>query len=222
MNKVAVALIAGLVSVTGAHQDAFTPAQLKGGGVPALPVMAVGGGQVLLELGVGPDGRVVMVTPLRTTPPFTEALVGVVRNWQFRPAERLEPDAARAGAASVSKPVRSNVLVAAVFRAPTLKVPTLGEPPRDVSAPSGETAFPFAIVEPEHPPQAIEKGVVLLEVKVDAAGNIAGATVIRSAPPYDQAALDAIKRWQFRPGRVRGAAVPSVLYVLVGFPVPVT
>jgi TonB family protein len=113
------------------------------------------------------------------------------------------------------------VLVAAVFRAPTIKVPTVGEIPRDVAVASGETALPFIVSVPEHPPQAINQGVVLLEARVDRAGNLAEVAVVRSAPPYDDVALDVVKTWKFRPARVRGAAVSSFVYILFGFPVPV-
>ena len=62
------------VTVALSAQESFSPAQLQSGATPALPVMAVGGGEVLLELSLGSDGRVTDVKPLRTTPPFTETL----------------------------------------------------------------------------------------------------------------------------------------------------
>ena len=67
--------------------DPFSPARYRAGALPAMPVQAVGGGQVFLELTVSDAGTVDVVRPLRTTPPFTEALVDVVRRWQFVPAE---------------------------------------------------------------------------------------------------------------------------------------
>ena len=182
--------------------------------------MVVGGGQVLLELAVGRDGRVTSVTPLRTTPPFTAVVADAVRDWQFAPATRTaarEPDVV----AGRALPVESNVLVAGIFRPPAFNTPALGEAPRDVAPPSPGIVFPLKIAEPPFPPQAFGSGVVLVEARVDRDGTVADATIVRSAPPFDEAALAALRKWRFRPARVEVTAVPAFAYVLFGFPVPV-
>ena len=63
------------------------PASFQGGPLPPIPVMAVAGGEVFLEVAVGSDGAVTGVKPFRDTPPFTDALSGAVRAWRFEPAE---------------------------------------------------------------------------------------------------------------------------------------
>ena len=65
-------------------------------------------------------------------------------------------------------------------------------------------------------------GVVLVEVSVDGAGMVKDARVIGSAPPFDQAALDAARKWRFQPARVNGHATPAYAYLVFGFPQPVT
>ena len=55
--------------------------------IPVLSV-AVGGGEVLLEVSVSSEGSVIEVKPLRSTASFDELMIGVVRGWQFAPAER--------------------------------------------------------------------------------------------------------------------------------------
>ena len=117
--------------------------------------------------------------------------------------------------------VETKVLVAAVFRPPTLNAPTLGETPRDAAAASEESAFPLKMAVPPFPPSAAGSGVVLLEARVDRDGGVAEARVIRSAPPFDDAARAALKEWRFRPARVRGMPASTFVYVLFGFPVPV-
>ncbi len=109
-------------------QGAFTPARLRSGPVPPLPALVTGGGQVALELTVNPDGRVAAVTPLVTTPPFTDFMVRAVRDWQFQPAE-VETEAERGAPASARsrQRVASKVLAVGVFRQPTLVGPTIGE-----------------------------------------------------------------------------------------------
>jgi TonB family protein len=164
----------------------------------------VGGGQVLLEVMVGGSGEVAAITPLRTTPSFTEITVDAVRKWRFVPAP--------AGA--------SRVLVAAVFRPPTINSPALGEPIRDIAAGSGETPFPISVAVPPFPPRARDPGVVLVEADVAATGAVVNVRVVRSAPPFDGPARDAVRQWTFRPARIAGNPVRSFAYILFGFPIP--
>ena len=62
---------------------------------------------------------------------------------------------------------------------------------------------------------------MLVEVTVDGAGAVKDARVIGSAPPFDQAAIDAARRWRFRPARVDGHATAGYAYLVFGFPQPV-
>lgn len=211
-NDVRASLLVAICGVTVAlsAQESFSPAQLQSGATPALPVMAVGGGEVLLELSIGNDGRVTDVKPLRTTPPFTETLTRAVRDWRFRPAED-----ARA-------PVASTVLVAGLFRPPALNMPTLGEAPKAGPLASEETAFPLTMAPPLFPPLANRGGVVVLEAHVDRGGRTDEIKVLRSASPFDDAARRAVADWIFRPARIRGGYVPSLVYVVLGFAAPVS
>ncbi len=215
-------IVACTLGVVLSAQETFLPARYRAGTVPALAVMALGGGQVFLELAVSREGRVTAVTPLRTTPPFTDLVIDAVRDWQFLPAEeRVELEPGRAGVPESRTPVATKVLVAAVFRPPALNTPTLGEAPRDIASASDETAFPLTTTVPPFPPLAHSSGAVLLEAQVDRNGAVAGAAVIRSAPPFDDAAQEAVAQWSFRPARVRGIPVATLVYILLGFPVPV-
>src|SRR3954451_14326557 len=107
------ALAVTLTLATGLAGAAYAPARVRSGGTPAIPVDAVGGGEVFVELAVNERGAVVGATPLRTTPPFTEYVLEAVHGWQFT------------GAKDVAA-VPSSVMVAAVFRPPVLNGPTLG------------------------------------------------------------------------------------------------
>ena len=120
------------------------------------------------------------------------------------------------------RPVASKVLVAALFRAPALLTPTQGERPANVAPGSAEVAFPTSTREPPYPPQAGSGGVVLIEAFVDATGKVTQTRVIGSAPPFDQPALDVARQWGFRPARVRGRPTATYVYLIFGFPAPVT
>jgi len=46
---------------------------------------------------------------------------------------------------------------------------------------------------------------------------VSSAHVLRSIPMLDQAALDAVKEWQFQPTQLNGVAVPVIMTVTVNF-----
>lgn len=70
---------------------------------------------------------------------------------------------------------------------------------------------------PEYPEEAREEkvqGVVVLEVVIDSAGHVADTQVIRDAPAgLTEAAVEAVRQWQFEPARLDGRPV-AVQYVL--------
>ncbi len=75
-------------------------------------------------------------------------------------------------------------------------------------------------VNPVYPPEAIRarvEGVVVIDATIDPAGHVTRAEVKRSIPLLDQAALDAVRQWEYAPTLVNGVAVPIVLTVTVGF-----
>jgi TonB family protein len=63
--------------------------------------------------------------------------------------------------------------------------------------------------------------VVLIEVRVDPNGSVVEATVRQTSPPFDDAALSAAGQWTFRPARVGGRAVTSLVYIMFACPMPV-
>ena len=125
MVRSALVVAAVLVAAPLSAQQPYTPARYAAGSPPGLPVLAVGGGQAFVELTVGPDGAVKKVTALRSTPPFTLGLANAVTAWRFSPA--MEDALGADGRPQGPKPVASRILVASLFRAPTLLTPTLGE-----------------------------------------------------------------------------------------------
>jgi TonB family protein len=75
-------------------------------------------------------------------------------------------------------------------------------------------------VKPEYPPEAQRagvQGVVILETVVGADGRVTDARVVRSVPLLDEAALAAVRQWEFTPTLLNGVAVPIVMTVTVSF-----
>jgi TonB family protein len=60
-------------------------------------------------------------------------------------------------------------------------------------------------------------GTVLVEATIGPDGKVADARVVRSVPLLDQAALDAVRQWEYAPTRVRGVAVPVIITVAINF-----
>ncbi len=61
------------------------------------------------------------------------------------------------------------------------------------------------------------EGVVIVEAVIDAHGRVESVRVLRSIPLLDQAAVAAVRQWQFTPTRLNGEAVPIVMTVTVNF-----
>ena len=75
-------------------------------------------------------------------------------------------------------------------------------------------------VKPVYPPVARDagvQGVVIIEAGIDSQGNVVTAHVLRGQPLLDQAALDAVRQWTFRPTQLNGAPVPVIMTVTVNF-----
>ena len=60
-------------------------------------------------------------------------------------------------------------------------------------------------------------GTVHVEATIGPDGKVAEARVVKSVPLLDQAALDAVKQWEYAPTRVRGVAVPVIITVAINF-----
>ncbi len=61
------------------------------------------------------------------------------------------------------------------------------------------------------------QGVVILEATINESGAVSDVRVLRSIPLLDQAAIDAVRQWQYEPTLVDGAAVPVLVTVTVNF-----
>ena len=103
-------------------------------------------------------------------------------------------------------------------------------PPPPPSAPPVQTLrrlhhgiqAPVKIVDvaPAYPPlarQSRREGIVILDVIIDEQGNVASTRVLKSVALLDQAAIDAVQRWKFKPARLNDEAIPIVMTVTISF-----
>ena len=78
-------------------------------------------------------------------------------------------------------------------------------------------------VKPVYPPTALAshvQGIVILEATIGTGGKVEDAKVIRSIPLLDQAALDAVRQWEFTPTLLNGVPVPVIITLTVNFSLP--
>ena len=73
---------------------------------------------------------------------------------------------------------------------------------------------------PEYPDGARAagiQGVVIMEAVIDPGGKVGDVRVLRSIPELDQAAVEAVRQWEFTPTLLNGAPVPVIMTVTVNF-----
>jgi len=61
------------------------------------------------------------------------------------------------------------------------------------------------------------QGIVIIEATIGPNGRVTDANVLRSIPLLDNAALDAVKQWEFTPTLLNGVPVPVIMTVTVNF-----
>ena len=75
-------------------------------------------------------------------------------------------------------------------------------------------------VQPEYPAEALARGlrgIVILALTIDTAGKVSNVDVVRSLPPYDDAATVAARQWEYEVTKVDGKPVPVRLTVPITF-----
>ena len=179
---------------------------------------------------------------LSVNPDYVDALT--YKNILLRMKANIETDAARKQALlAEADTLRSRAMELNKARQPQRDmafVPAPGQPPPppppppppgellDGQAPvrvGGNIKPPTKTrdVKPVYPADAQAagvQGVVIMEATIDPAGNIATARVLRGQPLLDQAALDAVKQWQFAPTMLNNVYVPVIMTVTVNFTLP--
>jgi TonB family protein len=76
------------------------------------------------------------------------------------------------------------------------------------------------LVRPEYPDEARAKGIhgiVTLELIIDTAGHVASVQVVKGIPGLDEAALSAVRKWEYEITRLNGKPVSVRLTVPISF-----
>lgn len=118
--------------------------------------------------------------------------------------------AAPAGTAPQAAAPAASPVAPAAAKAPAVKVAG-----QDVPVPSRRK-----YVAPEYPADAAAqgiRGIVIVELLVDEQGRVASARVVRSIPGLDEAALAAVRMWEYEPTQAGGKPVPVQLSQSITF-----
>lgn len=100
---------------------------------------------------------------------------------------------------------------------------TVTQPVDAGQAPTAPSPKKVKHVNPIYPAAARERritGVVILEARIGADGRVVDASVLRSIPELDQAALDAVKQWEFTPTLINGVETPVTMTMTIQFSLP--
>jgi periplasmic protein TonB len=91
---------------------------------------------------------------------------------------------------------------------------------------SGDVRAPVIVrrVDPDYPRMAVATrltGTVVLECIIDRQGRVREVSVSRGSHPLlDQAAVEAVRQWEFRPGSLSGEMVETIFHLTVRFDLP--
>jgi TonB family protein len=105
----------------------------------------------------------------------------------------------------------------------------LVEPPPPAVAPPLEPVRPGGVIRPPTRTKYVAptypfiakmnkvQGIVIIEAIIGASGMVEEARVIRSTPLLDEAALEAVRAWQYMPTLLNGRPTPVIMTVTVQF-----
>jgi TonB family protein len=168
-------------------------------------------GVVILAVRTDTSGKVKDVMVLRSVPLLDQAAIDAVRQWIYKPL------------IVEGKPVEAVFTVTVRFSLDGQKsAKAIDEFARGAVKISGDLKPPQLTtkVDPVYPEiarQSHVEGVVILELRTDASGKVKDVMVLRSVPLLDQAAIDAVRQWVYKPLIVEGKPVEAVFTVTVRF-----
>jgi periplasmic protein TonB len=143
--------------------------------------------------------------------------------------EKVQPVATQASDAGVTGGVEGGVeggVAGGVVGGVVGGVITEAPPPPKPDAPlrvGGDVKAPVAInkVDPQYPEVARKariSGIVIVECTISRNGDVTDIHVLKPLPfGLDQAAVDAVKRWKFKPGTLNGQPVDVIFNLTVNF-----
>jgi periplasmic protein TonB len=141
---------------------------------------------------------------------------------EIRPETGIAANVGEGVPGGVEGGVPGGVIGGVVGGVPEAPPPPPPPPPTQPVRVGGNIKPPTRIknVTPVYPPiaqSARVQGVVIIEATIGPNGRVTDARVLRSIPLLDQAALDAVRQWEYTPTLLNGVPVPVIMTVTVNF-----
>jgi periplasmic protein TonB len=162
------------------------------------------------------------LTPAPTAPPVTEAtfLAPIEMPEGVQPEEGIDLGVEGGVPGGVEGGVPGGVTGGVVGGLPEAPPPPTVTPVRV----GGMVRVPQLLnrVTPAYPAIAVAartSAILVLEATVGADGRVQEVKVLRGQPLFDQAAVDAVKQWRYRPLLLNGVPVPFIVTVTLSFSV---
>jgi protein TonB len=183
-------------------------------------------GVQIIEAMMGPSGDVIDAWALRGQDALIPTAIGAVLRWKFEPAlQNGEPFPVKMTVTvnytlGTSGSAQSPSALGGAFSA--ANTPPPADWPANAVRVGGDIKPPNKTVDvrpvyPDAAQKARVQGVVICDVLLGPDGRVADARILRSIPVLDQAALDAVRQWEFTPTLLNGTAIPVIMTVTVNF-----
>jgi TonB family protein len=205
---------ATLVCCCAFAQRPYQPPIVASAGDAYIPYQIVIDGLFVLDVHISGSGKIQQIDPLRNPGSMLDAAETSVRNWKFQPASEGGEHA------------DSRMTASFVYRPPN-GASTQPVPPRNFAPvlPAADSIgyIPVGILSfayPDYPANSVAWGSVVVEATVDSTGAIAQVRVLHRTSGFDTLALDALKKWRFRPASLRGKPVAADTVVAFVFQTP--
>jgi hypothetical protein len=196
------------------YELGFHAAELVSAGDILIPALSVADDLTILDLTIGSDGKISDVQVVRDVPAETEPSITAIRKWEFS-AAKLD-----------GKPIESHVTVGVVFCMYKRKIalPPIESIDNKSEKPKTPVAFdPAQITAAEYVPGFLSSGyvgapvTVILQAIVAADGGLSYTKVVRDITGKTAEALKAMDGWAFKPAKVAGKPVRSVVIAAFAF-----
>jgi TonB family protein len=189
-------------------------------------------GVVILQVLISTTGDVEKADLISGHPMLATAAIEAVKQWKYKPyllnGEPIEVETQVQVNFSLSdKPTgdantqETSTAGTASSTGSTEPVPPASNMPKRIRVSKGVMqGMLLKKVNPEYPPEAKDQqiqGVVMLQVMIDGEGSVADVKLISGHPLLAPAAIDAVKRWRYRPYLLNGEPLMVDTQVQVNF-----
>ena len=169
------------------------------------PTQVLQGGEVILQAEVDHHGLLTATQVVQGKPPFVDNVLSAVNTWSFKPAS---------AGGEVPNP---HIAIVIQFASPTASAD--GTKSRYYDPPHPDTAerpaFPLVTIEPNTSATSNAEASVILATGIDSRGVVGGIRVVNDPEFLAPSVIEAIRNWQFSPGKCAGLNCDSEMIIVV-------